>query len=68
MICDTILNSTWIIKRLYMENIINKDMTIKERIERQRKLGELINKYDCVDTYWSKVAIADLIVAELKKK
>lgn len=43
-------------------------MTIKERIERQRKLEELVNKYESAKSSWEKESIADLIVAELKRK
>ena len=43
-------------------------MTIKERIERNRKLEELVNKYESATSVLVKVSIADLIVAELKRK
>lgn len=43
-------------------------MTLKERIERNRKLEELVNKYESATSSWAKESIADLIVAELKIK
>ena len=43
-------------------------MTLKERIERQRKLEELVNRYEKATSSWAKESIADMIVAELKKK
>lgn len=43
-------------------------MTIKERIERQRKLEELVNKYESAKSSWAKESIADLIMKELKKR
>ena len=43
-------------------------MTIKERIERQRKLVELVNSYEKATSIWVKASIADMIVAELKRK
>lgn len=43
-------------------------MTLKERIERNRKLEELVNKYESATSIWVKVSIADMIVAELKRK
>ena len=49
----------------YMEGI---GMTIKERIERNRKLEELVKKYESATSVWAKVSIADMIIAELKRK
>ena len=43
-------------------------MTVKERIERQRKLEELVNRYEKATSSWAKESISDMIVAELKKK
>ena len=43
-------------------------MTIKERIERQRKLVELVNSYEKATSSWAKESIANMIVAELKRK
>ena len=43
-------------------------MTLKERIERNRKLEELVNSYEKATSSWAKESIADMIVAELKKK
>ena len=43
-------------------------MTLKERIERQKKLEELIEKYEKATSSWAKESIADMIVAELKRK
>ena len=43
-------------------------MTIKEKIERQRKLVELVNRYEKATSGWAKESIADMIVSELKRK
>lgn len=43
-------------------------MTLKERIERQRKLEELVEKYEKATSSWAKESIADMIVSELKRK
>ena len=43
-------------------------MTLKERIERNRKLEELVNKYESAKSSWAKESIADMIVSELKRK
>ena len=51
-----------------IKNMEGIGMTIKERIERNRKLEELVNKYESATSVWVKVSIADLIVAELKRK
>ena len=43
-------------------------MTLKERIEKNRKLEELVNRYEKATSIWVKVSIADMIVSELKRK
>ena len=43
-------------------------MTLKEGIEKNRKLEELVNKYESAESSWAKESIADMIVSELKRK
>lgn len=43
-------------------------MTIKERIERQRRIDELFERFFSAKASWAKLAIAELIISELKKK
>lgn len=43
-------------------------MTLRDRIERQRKLEELVNSYEKASSSWAKESVADMIVAELKRK